>query len=71
MYFDRFDILAAYYLFGAECHSGQFSRIYKYTGRALNCGFKPGPIFSYRSLSDNAKAIYDNLVHTKLASVNW
>jgi hypothetical protein len=64
MYFDRFDIMAAYYLFGSLYHSGQFSKTYKYIGRALNCGLKVSPIFKYESLSDNGKAIYDNLVET-------
>ena len=62
MYFNRFDILSAYYLYGALYHSGQFSKEYAYIGRALNAGFNPGPLFSYKSMSDNGKAIYDNLV---------
>lgn len=64
--FNRFDILEAYYLFGSEYHSGQFSKEYAYMGRALNCGFKPGFIFSYQSLSDNGKEIYDNLVARRI-----
>ena len=61
-YFDRFDILEAYYLFGADYHGGQFTKEYAYTGRVLNVGFKPGCMLRYESLSDNGKAIYDNLV---------
>jgi hypothetical protein len=61
MYFDRFDILSAYYLFGSDYHGGQFTKEYAYIGRALNAGFSPGPLFSYRSLSDNGKAIYNAL----------
>jgi hypothetical protein len=64
MYFDRFDILSAYYLFGALHHGGQFTKEYAYMGRALTAGFKPGPLFSYKSLSQNAQDIYDNLVDT-------
>lgn len=64
MYFDRFDILSAYYLFGSLYHSGQFSKTYRYMGRAMNAGFSPGPIFKYESLSDNGKAIFDNLIDT-------
>jgi hypothetical protein len=61
--FDRFDICSAYYLFGMEYHSGQWSREYAYTGRALNCGFRPGAMFRDRnSLSENGKEIYDALV---------
>jgi hypothetical protein len=62
MYFDRFDILEAYYLYGSEYHSGQFSKEYAYMGRCLNCGFRPSPMLSYQSLTDNGKEIYDNLV---------
>lgn len=61
MEFNRFDICEAYYLFGMENHSGQFSKEYAYMGRASNCGFKPGASLSYESLSDNGKAIYDSL----------
>lgn len=62
MYFDRFDILSAYYLYGLEYHSGQFSKEYAYIGRALNAGFRPGMIFGYESLSENGKEIYNKLV---------
>ena len=61
MYFDRFDICAAYYLYGSLYHGGQCTKEYAYTSRALECGFEPGPIFSYDSLSDNAKMIYKSL----------
>jgi hypothetical protein len=61
MSFDRFDICAAYYLYGMLYHNGQFSKEYKYLGRALKCGFNPGPLFSFRSLSDNGKAIFRQL----------
>jgi hypothetical protein len=66
--FDRFDICSAYYLFGMEYHSGQWSREYAYIGRALNCGFGPGPMFRDRnSLSENGQEIYDALVEKHLA----
>lgn len=64
MMFDRFDILSAYYLFGSLYHGGQFTKVYSYMGRALNAGFTPGPIFSYKSLTDNGKMIYDTLVES-------
>lgn len=60
--FDRFDILSAYYVYGTDYHTGQFSKEYAYIGRALNAGFKPGASISYGSLSENGKEIYDNLV---------
>jgi hypothetical protein len=62
MFFDKFDICSAYYLYGSEYHSGQFSKEYAYMGRALNLGFKPSDSLSYESLSENGKEIYDNLV---------
>lgn len=64
MEFNRFDIISAYYLYGTLYHTGQFSKEYTYVGRAINLGFKPGLSFSYSSLSENAKAIYDNLVES-------
>lgn len=60
--FNRFDILSAYYVYGSDYHSGQFSKEYAYIGRVLNCGFRPADSLSYESLSDNGKEIYDNLV---------
>lgn len=45
-----------------EFHGGQFSREHRFIGRALACGFRPGPSFGLRSLSDNAREIYNALV---------
>lgn len=60
--FDRFDILSAYYLFGMLYHGGQGTKEYAYMCRALNCGFGPGPNFGFKSLTDNGKEIYLNIV---------
>jgi len=62
MYFDRFDICSAYYLYGAYYHAGQFSKEYAYMGRVLNCGFHPSLVFDIKSLSENAREIFDKLV---------
>ena len=62
MYFDRFDILEAYYLFGSLYHGGQFTKEYAYMGRALNCGFKPSPLLCAKSLTDNGRDIFCKLV---------
>jgi len=62
MHFNRFDICMAYYLFGADYHTGQWSKEYAYTSRTLNLGFCPSPMLRYESLSENGKEIYDNLV---------
>ncbi len=61
-YFDRFDILSAYYLFGRDHHTGMFSKEYRYIGRALNAGFAPGCSFSPKSLSENGLEIYQALI---------
>lgn len=60
--FNRFDILSAYYVYGSDYHTGQFSKEYAYMGRVLNCGFRPADSLRYETLSDNGKEIYDNLV---------
>ena len=61
MYFDRFDICEAYYLFFAYFHEGQSSRKY---GRLSRMGryFRPAPSLCEDTLSENGKAIYDALV---------
>jgi hypothetical protein len=59
MYFDRFDICEAYYLALSHCHGGQWSREYERL-----CGlmryFKPSPMLSVESLSDNGREIYED-----------
>ena len=62
MYFDRFDICEAWYLFASEYHEGQWSKLYRVFGRLDKIKFKPSPMLRYESLSDNGKEIYDNLV---------
>jgi hypothetical protein len=62
MYFDRFDILSAYWLFGSLYHAGQFSKEYAYMGRAELAGFNPSGNFGWRSLTENGRDIYTNLV---------
>ena len=64
--FNRHDICAAYYLFGALWHSGQWSKEYAYMGRARNCGFSPGVSFCGRNLSENALLIYQALVRVQV-----
>ena len=70
MYFDRFDILEAYYLFGSLYHGGQFTKKYAYMGRALNCGFKPSPMLCVHSLTDNGREIFSELVGKWAESYN-
>ena len=64
MYFNRFDIVEAHFAFYTDNWSGQFSDFYIRACRIRDY-FNPGPCFEgYESLSDNGKAIYDNLVET-------
>ena len=64
MFFDRYDIMCAYYLFYSENHWGQGSEGYRRLCRLQTgpCKFRPSPIFGYESLSENAKEIYENLI---------
>lgn len=61
MYFDRFDIVTAHYLFCCHYHGGQASRLY---ARLCRIGkyFTPSPLLSLESLNENEREIYDNLV---------
>lgn len=61
MYFNRFDIVEAWYLALSECHSGQWSREYARLSR-MGRYFRPSPMLSVESLSDNAYEIYRNAV---------
>jgi len=58
MYFDRFDICEAWYLWLSHNHEGQWSAEYARLCRLLEY-FTPGPLLTLDSLSDNARAIYD------------
>jgi predicted phosphohydrolase len=59
MYFDRLDILEAWYLALSHCHSGQYSYNYKRLC-GLRRWFSPSPMLSVDRLNDNAKEIYEN-----------
>jgi len=61
MYFDRFDVCSAYYLFFCDYHEGQGSKKYNRLSR-LETYYKPGPFACYSNLSENAQCIYDSLV---------
>ena len=70
MYFDRFDIVEAHYMFYSHYHEGQFSDKY----RKLNLiqqVYRPG-LYGWTDrddLNENARAIYDNLVAKYEASL--
>lgn len=63
MYFDRFDIVEANYAFCSDWHGGQSCHLYSRLSRIVGrMKFKPSPLFrGYDSLTDNGKAIYDEL----------
>jgi hypothetical protein len=63
MYFDRFDILEAYFLFACHWNGGQNDKIYDFFGRLAKLNFKPKPSLTEVSdLSDNGVEIYNSLV---------
>ena len=62
MYFDRFDICEAYYMFAVEWNKGQWSPEYAIFGRLHNMGFKPSPLMDKKNMSENGRAILANLI---------
>lgn len=63
MYWDRFDICEAWYVFASLWHGGKGSWLYAKLGQLDRLGFKPGIMLRGRSnLSENGQAIYDGLV---------
>ena len=62
MYWDRFDICEAYYLYCADYHSGQWSKEYAALGTLDRIDFRPGANLRLSGLPDNGKAIYTALV---------
>ena len=62
MYFDRFDVCEAWYLFASEYHGGAATPLYGVLSRLALIDFNPSPILSLDSLTENARAIYDELV---------
>lgn len=69
MYFDRFDIVEAWYLALADCHGGQWSREYARLSRMTRY-FKPSPFLSVETLNDNAREIYEQACARMLNSTN-
>lgn len=62
MYFDRFDIVEAHYVFCMRYHQGQWSERYARLCK-ISRYFKPGlSVDQGRFSSDNAREIYKNLV---------
>ena len=62
MYWDRFDICEAYYLFMMLHHGGQWSAEYALSGTFARLEFSPRPsLASPADLEDNAREIYNRL----------
>jgi hypothetical protein len=61
MYWDRFDICAAYYWYAVQYHFGQNCEWYKVLGRLYNLGFVPSRSIEYGKLEENAQEIYESL----------
>jgi hypothetical protein len=62
MYFDKFDICEAYYMFASLYHRGQWSNEYKILSRLCKISFSPRLSISVETLSENSREIFDNLV---------
>lgn len=61
MFFDRFDIIEAHYVFCSSYHEGQGSKLYARLSR-MSRYFKPRPSLAPSTLSENGLAIYADLV---------
>lgn len=59
MYFNRFDIVEAWYLALLHCHGGQNSDSYARLNKLLH-NFRPSPMLRVSHLTENGKEIYDN-----------
>jgi len=61
MFFDRFDVAEAYYLFFCHYHEGQASAKYRRLSKMTRY-FKPSPLLSVETLNENGREIYEALV---------
>jgi hypothetical protein len=64
MWFDRFDICEAWYVFATLYHEGMGSDTYAIFGRLHRMEFKISPaINGPEDLTENGQAIFNNLVN--------
>ena len=62
--FDRIDIVEAHYLFLSHYHEGAGSEKYRRLSRILTrFGFRARPNLSVETLTENGRAIYDELAY--------
>ena len=72
MYFDRFDIVEAYWLYLCEHYSGMFHPNYIRRCRIeTNLKYKPAFNISYENMSENSQIIYDSLVEKNFTSRDY
>lgn len=64
-YFDRYDIVEAYYLAYTHCHAGQWSKEYARLCK-MQKYFKPSILMGCDTLTENGKLIYDNVCNKLL-----
>ena len=69
MFWNRFDIVEAYYIFFCDYHEGQNSHMYKRMCKLYNHGFKPRHNLSYETLEENGREIYDELERKELEKI--
>lgn len=66
MYWNRFDICEAWFLYASHYHSGQSSCLYEKFAQLDRIGFSPSPLLTLESLNNperaNVKEIYLALV---------
>jgi hypothetical protein len=63
MYFDKFDICEAHYIFAMLYHGGQCCPIYAKFAQLDRIGFRASPMLTHpNDLNENARSIYDDLV---------
>lgn len=60
MYWDRFDIVEAHYIFCRDWHDGQWSDLYARMCR-IQKYFEPRLSLEYETLTENGKVIYGAL----------
>jgi hypothetical protein len=66
MFFDRFDIAEAYYLFFCHYHEGGASAKYRRLSKMARY-FKPSPLLSVATLTENGREIYELLTRNEEA----
>lgn len=62
MYFDRFDICEAWYLYLSEYHGGQFSPEYARLSKLLESFTPRDTLYDRNDLHENGQEIYNALV---------